>query len=221
MAGPSRRHHPVARHLGDDGGRGDRQRPAVALDHGFRREREKRPAGTSRPSNRALSGATARPVTASRIAVRLARKMSCIDRFGAEARDRRQAQARHDLVMQLSRTFAPSASWNRSGRPAPNSGSRMTAAATTGPASGPRPASSTPATCRWPAPASRASRTGNRDERACRARRKAARGNREAFRGRHRAARHTTKLGSRTPDSLDARPCYAQAFGGDGLGLRG
>ena len=59
-------------------------------------------------------------------------------------------RGRADLLEQLLARARASASWNRRDLLGMRFGSRMTAAATTGPASGPRPASSQPATRRMP-----------------------------------------------------------------------
>ena len=106
--------------------------------------------GQRLPSTSTWSGRTPRRSTARRMASRLAARMFSASISAASAQATAQAVARAATASaSRARAAAPSVLESASpatGRP----GSRITAAATTGPASGPRPASSTPATRRPP-----------------------------------------------------------------------
>ena len=147
MRGADLLHQPVARDLGDDRGRGDRRHERVAADHGLaiarhidavaavdedelRADRKRRDRARQRPEARPAGYCRGRCAPASRRRPRPRRSRRCVDKV---------FRAR------------PRSSFLESLRPrGMRSGSRMTAAATTGPASGPRPASSQPATGQTP-----------------------------------------------------------------------
>ena len=105
---------------------------------------ERRAAGCRRSS--ASSGATASAVD--RAPHREQRRLQDVERVDLVdvGRARPPTRARASRISTASRSrAAASAASNRAGRAIGRAGSRITAAATTGPASGPRPASSTPA----------------------------------------------------------------------------
>ena len=143
-------HHPVARDLGDDRGGGDRQARGVALDDRARR-RSKGPCGQSRPSISAKAGRSDKALTARAIAASVAPRMlsASISSALAKASETLRRLAQDDLE-QLLAFRRRAALWNRRRPRGRSAGSRITAATATGPASGPRPTSSTPAIC--PAP---------------------------------------------------------------------
>ena len=139
------RHQPVARGLGDDRGGGDRQAGRVAPDHGA--------AGTGQAGQVAAvdegeaggDGEAARPrgVMQSRVAPPDVERVDF--RRRGERSPKPPARARRSPRYKAARRRAES--FFESSRPSGRSaGSRTTAATQTGPASGPRPTSSIPAT---------------------------------------------------------------------------
>ena len=147
MRGADLLHQPVARHLGDDRRRGDRRDQRVAADHGLAiaghvdaiaaiDEDEMR--ADRKGGHRARQRPERRP-----------QDIVAVDARGRAEGDRDLRTVANDVV-ELFALLARRASWNRLSPRGMRSGSRMTAAATTGPASGPRPASSQPATGQTP-----------------------------------------------------------------------
>ena len=140
IAGGEAAHEAVARDLGHDRGGADRGDERVAADDAA--GRQVKPGGWL-PSTRSARGRTGRRATARRIARRVARRML--------SRSISSTDAAPTATMARSASAAASAS-RRAGERSlefvmPSTGSgRITAAARTGPASGPRPTSSTPAT---------------------------------------------------------------------------
>ncbi len=113
--------------------------------------RSRMPLGMSRPSKSAVSGANASPASASVIARRDALRMSQASIARAQTLATETARALLTITSNII-ARARAVSFFESFNPSiAADGSRITAAATTGPASGPRPASSTPATCSTPA----------------------------------------------------------------------
>ena len=131
-------------HLGDDRGRRDRRRERVAVndrelgqaDAGDANRVDEEDVGRGRERH---DGAAASPR-------RLARRMSSASMSRAATTPTPTASARRaDLAVRAARA-PPASSFLESSRPGQDApGGRITAAATTGPASEPRPASSTPA----------------------------------------------------------------------------
>ncbi len=140
-------HQPVARHLGDDRGCGDRRHDRVAADHRIA-------AASDVDLVAAVDEHMLRPVRQRMHGPRQRPQRRAQDVVAIDARDRGDGdgdlRSGADLLEQHFALVRASASWNRSRPLGMRFGSRMTAAATTGPASGPRPASSQPATSWMP-----------------------------------------------------------------------
>ena len=162
------RHQRVAAGLGEDRGGADRAHARIAADDGLDRAVE-RQVGDARAAIAVdlarASGTPAVPSSARRIARNVACRMLRQSISSRSAQPTAHASARSRISgasRSRSRRSAPS---NRASPRMRRRGSRITAAATTGPASGPRPASSTPAT-RADQPAARASHRRPRSRRA-------------------------------------------------------
>ena len=141
-----RAHQAVARHLGDDRGGGDRHDDARRRRS--RRRNRKGASMRSRPSTkRAWAFRAAQRPRAP--APRARRAGCCRDRCAPASQRRPQRRGRADLIEQFLAALGrqPLGIVDASGM---RFGSSTTAAATTGPASGPRPASSQPATGQTP-----------------------------------------------------------------------
>ena len=140
----------VARGLGEDRGRADRGHRRVAADHRLGRARDGEAAEVGAAVAVDAPRAPAAHASASS-ARRIASKRGLqdvqrVDLRGVGPADRPGAGSRADLARPAPRARGAVSAFE-SARPAiGRDGSRITAAATTGPASGPRPASSTPAT---------------------------------------------------------------------------
>ena len=168
--------HRVARGLGEDRRRRDRRHVAVALDD--RADARSASTGQRLPSTSASSGATASPSQARRIASSVAWRMLSASISATSASAIAHASARSRITTASSSRRGADSSLESRSPAIGRAGSRITAAATTGPASGPRPASSIPAIRRPVVSASRALRrsswrgTGAFTRRPARARRR-------------------------------------------------
>ena len=133
----------VTVHLGQDGRRRNGLHQRIAFDDGLGRNIE---GGNAVAIDSTITGFRRRPCTARRMASMVACRMLIwsISSTLAWAMEQHRALAR---ISSNSFSRRASVSFFESARPAiGRRSSRMTAAATTGPTSGPRPASSTPAT---------------------------------------------------------------------------
>ena len=140
-------HRPVAQDLGNDGGGRDRQGSARRRPPRSARRRSAAAAGCHRPEpgQAGRQAATARHIASSDACKMLAAR----SRRPRRHRRRFRHGPKRAMPGRPPDAARPTASWSRSSSAASRRGTPVgntTAAATTGPASGPRPTSSTPAT---------------------------------------------------------------------------